>query len=623
MTYQFTGNPFVDTGIFSILAHVGAKRGDVILDELTPEILAEAMGEGEDFGKWLAKTNRQLNAFFMVVGTNSALVNPSNNKKMIKTKQYGVLDDEDSGWKTYIETLRKLYDELSKSSEKNKSKPFCEACGDRRATEVLDSVGRDFFPLAGSLGNDAQALPAASRAPRVCGLCLIAIQWLPLGGMVFGGKLACFQFTETKLSQLTVEKVYRENKSLLDVTKVSEKTASHGAGKGATPAALLLLETLQKLHKDIKREKLSRGTSLNIWAFSNSGQDPDCKVIEVNNPALQFLWKVAVEEKLLAELMTILERENPKAAYLHLLTAIENKTDYFGFYPQFDKKGVKQASSASPKLFEIFQIQVLGREKTSLDAARRLANLLYQEFSDNGMQEIPDEKKKKLFEQILKENPRRVKDRQVRSDLRRQIAEFAGSGKLTLDDYVQLFPATNFDGIVDLNREKAQKIWRSEGAVVRSSNYGWDLVWFYLHYLNEKKTDFELPETIELTKEELAMFTNPKIQEFARDVFNKTLEERGGQDTKRGLDFVKRNIVDGFSRGKISLRDVRGWWARLAEKELAESENRENEKYTNEEWDFMCRNERGQNEIGEMLFQFRVEIANLYRRTNRQTEVKS
>lgn len=622
MTYQFTGNPFVDTGIFSILAHVGAKRGDVILDELTPEILAEAMGEGEDFGKWLAKANRQLNAFSSTC-LNSSLVNSANNPFFNKHKQYGVLDDRDKGWKLYLETLEKLHKELLRTDVDNNSKPFCESCGDRPATEILDSVGRDFFPLAGSLGNDAQALPAASRAPRVCGLCLIAVQWLPLGAMIFGGKLACFQFTEAKLSQFVVEKIYRENKSLLDVTKVSEKTASYGAGKGATPVALLLLETMRKLHSDKKRENLPRGTSLNIWAFSNFGPDPFCEVIEINNPSLQFLWKVATEDKLIAELVEILRRENPKTPYLHLLTAVENKTDYFSFYPQFDKKGVKQASSASPKLFEIFQMQVLRREMSSLNTARRLADLLYQEFSDNEIQEIPAEKKKKLFEQILKENPRRAKDRQVRSDLRRQIAEFAENGKLTLDDYVQLFPATNFDGIVNLNQEKAQKIWRSEGAAVRSSNYGWDLVWFYLHYLNEKKTGFELPETIELIREELVMFTNPKIQEFARDVFNKTLEERGGKDTKRGLDFIKRNIVDGFSRGKIGLRDVRGWWARLAEKESAESKNREIERYTNEEWDFMCRNERGQNEISEMLFQFRIEIANLYRRTNKEAELKS
>ena len=620
MNYQLTGNPFVDTGLLTILAHVGAKRGDISLPELTAEILAEAMGAGAEFGKELAKANRQLNAFFMVVGTNSALVNPSNNKKMIKSKQYGVLDDEDSGWKIYIETLKKLYDELSNASEHDFSKPFCESCGDRAATQVLSSIGRDFFPLAGSIGNDAQALPAASRAPRVCGLCLIAIQWLPLGAMVFGGKLGCFQFTEPSLSQYTVKSVYEANKSLLAVTKVNEKTASFGAGQGATPATSLLLDVMHKLYREVKKGNLPRGTSLNIWAFSNSGQNPDCDVVEISNPALQFLWKVATEEKLFGEVLEILKRENPKNSSYHLLTAIQNKTDYSGFYPQFDKKGVPQVSAASPKLFDIFQIQVLNRRKSTLAAAKRLANLIYQEFSAD---DTTDEKKKKFFEQLLKENPRRAKDWQIRLELRKQIAEFAEAGKLTLGDYVQLFPASNVDGIVNLNRDSATKIWCEKGAAIRVSLSGWDLVWFYLHHLNDKKTFSDLPESTALDKEELVMFTNPRIQEFARDVFKRTLEERGGKDQKRGLDFIKRNIVDGFSRGKIGLRETRDWWARLAEKESETTGSDENLKYTLEEWDSMCRNERGENEIGEMLFQLRVETANLYRQANQQTEAKS
>ena len=612
MKYNLTGNPFVDTGILTILAHVSAKNDDVILDELTPEILTEAMGEDEEFGRWLAKTNRQLNAFSSTC-LNSSLVNSANNSFFNKHKQYGILDDRDKGWKLYLETLKKLYEELLQTDITNNLKSLCESCGDRPATEILSSVGRDFFPLAGSLGNDAQALPAASRAPRICGLCLIAIQWLPLGAMIFGGKLACFQFTEMKLSQFAVEKIYRENKSLLDVTRVSEKTASYGAGKGATPVALLLIEVMLKLHKDTNRENLPRGTSLNIWNFSNFGPDPFCEVIEINNPALQFLWNVAIENKLLSELIKILKRENPKNPSSHLLTAIENKTDYFGFYQSINQKGEKQSTFASPKLYEIFQTQVLNRKKTALDAAKRLAGLLYQEFKTNEDAEMPDEKRKKLFEQILRENLRRSKDWQIRTELRKQMAMFAEDGKLTFDDYVQLFPATNLEGIVNLNSESAGKIWREKGAAVRSSNYGWDLVWFYLHHLNDEKIIFEKLEQIKLSKEELVMFTNPKIQEFAKDVFESTLELRGGKDTKRGLEFINRNIIEKFSRGKVGVVDLRDWFSRLGKIQ-------EKEGYGNEDWDAMCRNERGQNEIGELLFQFRLEIANLYRQTNNELD---
>jgi hypothetical protein len=36
----------------------------------------------------------------------------------------------------------------------------------KRATVTLYHAGRDWFPLAGSMGNDAQALPCASRFKR-------------------------------------------------------------------------------------------------------------------------------------------------------------------------------------------------------------------------------------------------------------------------------------------------------------------------------------------------------------------------------------------------------------------------------------------------------------------------
>jgi preprotein translocase subunit SecA len=57
------------------------------------------------------ESNRLLNSFFMVSGTNSALVNPSTNKQAYRTKRLGHLDEADTGWKEYIATLQRLRDE--------------------------------------------------------------------------------------------------------------------------------------------------------------------------------------------------------------------------------------------------------------------------------------------------------------------------------------------------------------------------------------------------------------------------------------------------------------------------------------------------------------------------------
>ncbi len=76
MNYQLTGNAFVDTGIFAMQAHASKLHGNIQIDALTPELVTELLGDGEAFGRWLAKANRHLNSFFMVIGTNSDLVNP-------------------------------------------------------------------------------------------------------------------------------------------------------------------------------------------------------------------------------------------------------------------------------------------------------------------------------------------------------------------------------------------------------------------------------------------------------------------------------------------------------------------------------------------------------------------
>ena len=199
-TFLPTGNPFVDTGMYAMQAHASKEFcGDRPVEALTPELLSKVLGDGKPL-EWLAKANRLLNSFFMLSGTNSALVNPSTNKQAYRTKRLAHLDEADTGWKEYIATLRRLRDEALSTPTSPDGQPTCEACGERPASRVIERVGRDNFPLAGSLGNDAQALPAASRSPRVCALCLLAIQWLPLGAIMFKGRLACFQFTHALLS---------------------------------------------------------------------------------------------------------------------------------------------------------------------------------------------------------------------------------------------------------------------------------------------------------------------------------------------------------------------------------------------------------------------------------------
>ncbi|OLE51692.1 MAG: hypothetical protein AUG51_21700 [Acidobacteria bacterium 13_1_20CM_3_53_8] len=569
---------------------------------MTPELVVEAMNDAEGFGRWLAKANRQLNSFFMVC-TNSALVNPSTNKHLKDTKELGLLAEEDTGWKDYLETLRRLQAELVERDDTDA--PICESCGERTATNILKRVGRDFFPLAGSLGNDAQALPAASRAPRVCALCLIAIQWLPIGGILFNGKLACFQFTEPTLSQRFVEDTYRENRNRLASAKVKDKVPAYGSKQGATPAAKILIDRMRLMQEDIEFYELPKDVSLNIWAFSNSGASPECEVFEIHNPALQFLWKAA--QKHYTEISELLKREVPNKSATHLLTAIENGTDYGGFYPRKPSKKEQGVKPASRELYELYQTRILNRTPATLEAGKILAPLVFEQLSGTEKKDKKAPKAdQKLLEQLLKENPRWSKDAQVRIELRKRIAKFAEAGHFTLEQYVRLFPAANVANTERLSPEQVRELWKQKGSAIKATNQGWDLFWFYLHHAANGTLSFDKQTISQSTdsSEDLAMFTNPKIQQFARDVFAMQLERRGGKDKKRGLDYIKRNILDAFARGQITNARLREWFIGLADS---------HPDYKNEDWDALCRDEQGRDAIGELRFQMRLELANLYR----------
>jgi len=154
LTISPTGNPFVDTGLAVIAAL--ANLDDV--QELTPDTVRKLYGDGSQVSSW----NSSLKNFTMVFTSNSLLTNPS-----IKDKSKRV--------NLYKRILNSLLDQIG--SEELSSR--CEACGMTRVVdfdalcstalagaeikEQTRFIGRDWFPLAGSLGSDAQALPAASR----------------------------------------------------------------------------------------------------------------------------------------------------------------------------------------------------------------------------------------------------------------------------------------------------------------------------------------------------------------------------------------------------------------------------------------------------------------------------
>lgn len=548
---NWTGNPWVDTGLAVMVARAGKEK----IEDFTDEDFKNVMS---DEGVWLAKANRHLKAFTMVVGINSPLTNTSTNqslKKKNRDKKLNLMDDK--GFKQYCD----LITELKGSVLKNTGGDFlCESCGERPATEVLykygKDIGRDWFPLAGSIGNDAQTLPAASRTARICSQCLLSIQFLPLGAVIVGRKIACFQSTYMELTQLIVGEVFNETYNKLELLKYDEKLSAMGQGKGTKEALIKLIKIMDDFQQNKRILKLPPYTSLNIWLFSNTGQDPDCEVIEIPNEALIFLWDATKSYK--KEIEKLLGNEPTKRIDFQLLECIRRKSEYMGFYPQ---KGVKPALK---ELFELYHTRVLGNSLVTLKLAEWLAYQIKSKLSAG------DKSDNKLLVKLVRENAYKNKDKMLLIKIKGIFAQLAEEGLFTLEDYSLLFP-----------REKEIK-----QISVKKDAFKW--IWFYLNHENiiDKK-----PEGGN------NLLTHPLIKTFAKDTFDY-------YQRKKGIKYIRKNILDAFKKGVITTSDLQRWFINLSEIKGG---------YTNEAWDDLCRDDNGNNITYEVRFQFRLEMANLYR----------
>ena len=276
----------------------------------------------------------------MVVGNNSPLTNTSSNPSLRKSNRGKLNPEADKGFQEYVTILQALVVESTLPSKAIAG--LCECCGTRPPSQVLAAsakeIGRDWFPLAGSLGSDAQALPAGSRSARICGLCLLAIQLLPLGVTLLNGRLACFQSTSWELTQLLTEDTYRETQAMLASSSSNDKVAALGAKGGTTPTAIRLLRFFENLQASRRLLELPPYVTLNVWVFSNFGKPgmlpgtgAGCDLIAIPNSALIFLWETA--RRFRAEVERMLGRESKESEY-QLLERIRRQLDYDQLYPK-------------------------------------------------------------------------------------------------------------------------------------------------------------------------------------------------------------------------------------------------------------------------------------------------
>lgn len=496
---DLTSNPFVDTGLAVIAAL--SELDDV--RHLTRERLAQVYEDGAA----LASLNAKLNSYSQIFGTNNPLFQ----------KGYGYAKNRGPSSinrQIYQTTLSRFIDPaLSRPGRER-----CAACGTNRlldfeavtsaAIEAAGkkaprdkSIGRDWFPLAGSLGSDAQALPSASRSVSLCGTCLFAIHYLPMGILLLDGRPTVFQSTSTEFWYALVRNV-------VDEMRVRTR-AGEFAAIGAKEGRRAILRRLLSLFKDVKSEAF--GADLFLWRFSNSGASPECGIERIPSRALEFLY-ICKREGLSAEIEACTTSERGGRA--SFLDCVSRGADYDGLYPR------KKWAGASPKLYSMYQQRVRGFSERAVALASAIARGIA------GCLRRADLKR------LIRAQPWR--DPLLRRATRISILKMAGDGELCYADYLELFPVrANSDGLQTESRGRA-------------------MVWFFL--LHRPNDAAAVPPFRERPQPE-----NPNVVvRLASQIYTQKVEAFGQER-------FRRDVLARFERGALGKRWLQSQFTALAE----------------------------------------------------------
>lgn len=499
-----TGNPFVDTG----LAVIAALGGLDDIGKLTTKIVREVFGQGNDLARW----NSRLKSFSQVFGTNNPLFqNAYGYKKSSGPSSVNLA--------IYQQTLKKFLENI----DEQRGESRCESCGritdfdfSKTCTSAIELngqkapdkkwIGRDWFPLAGSLGSDAQALPAASRSPRICPLCLFAVHYVPLGVTLVDGRLAIFQSTSTDFwYELVLNTVHD-----IQVRIRAGLYETLGAKEGSRALTKRLLDLMEHLQTQASYERIPDGTALYVWRFSNAGASPDCSLSEIPSPALNFLWN-AVKKGFGPEIKKFIESE--RRPEYSLLRCISERRDYPGFKPKAKSGG------ASPALFSLYQIDIRGRTERMLSVASLLARQACQELTAKELKRF--QREEAIFEKTFQNR------------FREAMTSLCEQGLFPWADYIALFPLIESDSGIQVESD------------------GWELVRYFLFH-----PDFV---TAALENENLSsqIVLHDQRQKMlwycAASIFN---------DFPRTIE---SDVIVRLKRGKIGASWIQSQFVRLAE----------------------------------------------------------
>ena len=389
---RLIGNVFVDNGLMIIAAKAKCEK----FEDLTLDKMKEVHGNGET----LARNNDRLKST-NITFLDSMLTQPSFKKDPNRLSNYAKM-------------VTAIMDNIG-YEEKN---AMCDLCGNPRSLDLnklfnrtivvkekknqeIKYIDRGWFPLIGSIGSDAQALPGASRALNVCSRCVFAVQYLPQGVFSMRGMLVIMQTTSIdfwfKMVKQYVEDIdknlHREDDKVETIG--TKKSSDHG---GVITRMVKIMEAI---------EELDKYSTLKLHLYSNMKKGDRDKE-NIPNFVLSFLDKAA-KNGLRDKVREVIGDVS------YFLQCVENRQDYSNLYPS---KKYHQVG-ASPKLFLLYKTVIQNYTINSLHTAHKIAQYIGIKIDELGID--------------IDKSP----DKQSR--VKKQMTKMVEEEKLSFDEYYELF----------------------------------------------------------------------------------------------------------------------------------------------------------------------------------------
>ncbi|SHF19325.1 type I-B CRISPR-associated protein Cas8b1/Cst1 [Caloramator proteoclasticus] len=251
--FDYTGNPFVDAGISSMLAYLNKKNPQDI-DDNDLEKIKNLLVELYLKDKW----NKSLFSIF----PNSKVTNPA-----IKDKK-----------KEYSSFLENLIEEIKSIDNGD----YCVSCGKNK---VKIKYSKSYIPLIGS-GSFRNFFSNLIDGERYCAGCVFAIQASPLSYYTCGKYFALIHS-----SDYSIQKSWARI-CINDIQKqISTNNYTGCYNENYSNAVNALFNIADKLIDEYSDE-IEEGSEIMLYKFTNYNQAPELFIYRLPDKVFKFLKKV-------------------------------------------------------------------------------------------------------------------------------------------------------------------------------------------------------------------------------------------------------------------------------------------------------------------------------------------